>query len=296
MKRVLAIILAMFMILSLVACGSDGGSGGGTDKKSNKPTIEDTVIYDENGIKLTVKGFMADDDQMRSFLPDGELLEVFIENNTDQDITVMSGDKAIVNGCYVFDDSGHGGGAGAGGTGALWWTLKPKYLKEFGVEYITDITISPVITGANGETLYEVGKVNIETSKKGEYEQSRDMPGDVIYDQGGIKITAKLLEDADDEYSSNLRMLYVENTTGKDYQIYLKDVNANGASVSYVTIFTGFAYVFDGTIGGDYLSVSKDSLSNNNIENVERVDFKLEFHEIGNWDSYFVTDVITINF
>lgn len=84
MKRVLAIVLLMGIMVGLSAC-ADSESGESDDKEKAE------VIYEDEYIKVTNRGFEKDDStgmELAMFLVD-------IENKTDQEITVLPMDSSV---------------------------------------------------------------------------------------------------------------------------------------------------------------------------------------------------------
>ncbi|NCE63169.1 hypothetical protein D1159_00890 [Pseudoflavonifractor sp. 524-17] len=110
MKRILTVVSAVLMVVSFAACG--GASGGEVQKPSNvsadnpnvpensndsnnetKITIEETVLVDKGGVKITAKSLSTDE----IF---GAELKLLIENNSGKDLTIQCR-NASVNGYMV---------------------------------------------------------------------------------------------------------------------------------------------------------------------------------------------------
>ena len=89
-------------LLVLAGCGSSGGNepvkpddAGNKPAKEEKVTVEETVLLDEGGIKITATGF----DEKGFWGPE---LKLLLENNTENNI-IVSTDALIVNNYMVSD-------------------------------------------------------------------------------------------------------------------------------------------------------------------------------------------------
>lgn len=87
MKRVLAILISLSLIFTMTACGGSSGGGessGGTQSSAkSKATIEETVLVDEGGVKITATSF--DPEEVL-----GPELKLHLENNSGKDLTIDS--------------------------------------------------------------------------------------------------------------------------------------------------------------------------------------------------------------
>nr|DAR40339.1 MAG TPA: Protein of unknown function (DUF3568) [Caudoviricetes sp.] len=98
MKKVMSILLAGILLLSLAGCFSMAPTNGGgvksaSDESQSEPAQEAVTILDQDGIKISALGKETD-----LF---GANIKLTIENNSGQDITVQVRD-ASVNG-YMMD-------------------------------------------------------------------------------------------------------------------------------------------------------------------------------------------------
>ena len=124
-KSALAIILTLFMIVSLISCGfveiedidgdtvgdtkdvASGGSGdngdsstteqenGGEEEEEEPATVGEMVCFEYNGITVTAKEMIYD-----TFLGAG--IKLHIENNSDKDYSIGA-EQVIVNNCMITD-------------------------------------------------------------------------------------------------------------------------------------------------------------------------------------------------
>lgn len=201
MKKILAIILAAIMALSLVACGeTNTGSTGKTDGTENaqssqsitpseektpatdrkeeeteshefktKATIEPTVLVDQDGIKITA--------QELTYVGNSPQLSMLLENNTEKTLGFVSGslgyDINSVNGymfpsIYVNTEVTPGNKANE--------TLKFDYeeLLLYGIDEIAEIQIGFDISDDEYNDILKTGALQIKTSAFDSYDFSED--------------------------------------------------------------------------------------------------------------------------
>ncbi len=292
MKKFFAMLTALALAFSLVSCSSDSGSSEQTDESRSgaksevrenleASQIEQTVIYDENNIKITATGMSGD-----LF---GENLDLLIENNTEQDLLVESAGAANLGGFSVGTSLWCEVAAGKKANDSL--SFDSTDLKNCGIEYITDMTFSLDINNSNWQELYQTGDIHLETSNAGKYTPDYEPRGDVVYDGNGIKITAQGRE-SEGIISDNIVKVYIENNSDKLYTIQTSDMSINGFMVD--GIFS--CDVLPGTKAVDYISVMGSDIDENNITEITDVELKFHFVDFNNFMDSFDTDSVTITF
>ena len=116
MKRIIAVILSLLLALSFAACGSGGDQSAGSEQTqeaetaepkavgelpefSKSATIEETVLLDQDGLRITATGL-----SYSSYAADIELL---IENESAEDYEIISESLGYscnaINDCMVTD-------------------------------------------------------------------------------------------------------------------------------------------------------------------------------------------------
>lgn len=96
MKRIALIMACLMLSASFTACGgvtTDGEEKKPTDvsveeKDAEQKAFKETVVYDDNGVKITVKGISTD-----SFM--GPELKILIENDSEENITVQTSNTSV---------------------------------------------------------------------------------------------------------------------------------------------------------------------------------------------------------
>ena len=95
MKKILTIVLSLALCISLTACGGEETEQTSptnqtvptlTDMNQTEPVLTEQVIYDADGIRVTVKG-------MEENTMTGTNIRILLENGTDRNI-VFSGEAA----------------------------------------------------------------------------------------------------------------------------------------------------------------------------------------------------------
>ncbi len=249
-------------------------------KENTALTLEETVIYDENNIKITATGIKDD-----GFL--GPELELLIENNGEQNTTVGL-DYCMVNGYMMNELLSAEVAAGKKSNETL--DFMNSDLKTCGIDQITDITLKLRISDSETyHILYRTEEINLQTSMAGSYEQVYDDSGEVIYDANGIRVVAR---GVGEEFLGQGVEFYLENNTEQPVTVRSENVSVNGFMVTdwfYVDLAPHSHAV-------DTLTLLDSELADNAIETIEEVEMSLQ---ITDSDSYAVidsTEPITLNF
>lgn len=288
MKKILAIILTAILCASLVACGSQSTSNESKNTNSNTNTgnvveettpsqqeqvvsedkkqgdlpssIEETVIYDKDGVKVTAKeidhsGFM------------GPEIKMLFENNSSKDVTIQTR-NCVINGYMINTMMSVDVAAGKKANDGL--TLMESDLQEAGIGKFIDISFDlAIIDTTSFTTIDETDLISLDTNYTGKYNQKHDDNGTVIYDANNIKVVSKGIE-ADDVFGQSLN-LYIENNSDKAVVIQSDSASVNGFMISTMfssTVLPSAKIVDDMTFLGS-------SLEENSITNIENIEVKI---------------------
>lgn len=290
MKRVVVALLSLAMVLSLVACGSssDGEvketsdvSGDGSVQKEEvsapkEVTIDETVVLDENGVKITAKS-LGDDGFW------GPEIKLLIENNSGKSVTVQA-QNVSVNGYAIENALSADVADGMKANDAL--ELFNSDLKLAGIETIADVEWSfHIFDSDSWLDSWDSATIRLETSAAAGYEYTYDESGDVIYDKDGLTVIVKGLDD-------DGILVYLKNETDSTYTFQVRDTSVNGFMVD--DYFS--CDVPAGKRGLDTISFSSSDLEANEITAIEHVQFYLHMiHEtdiLNGIDS----DIISLDF
>ena len=211
-------------------------------------TIEETVLADLNGVKVTAHSFDREYDH--------PFLNMTIENSSDKDMSIAF-DPVTVNGyqvdAYICIDTEDGGSyeyevtVKAGETLETRLEVNDGYLIEHFLPVVADMTMNVHIQDPDTFESLASQKAVLRTSAYESFDYQFDESGTVIYDANGIKIVQK--ETIDDEFGK-VFTFYFSNQTEKDIDVRLATATIDGQKAD-----AGFsAYIYSGNRAIAYLS------------------------------------------
>ncbi len=274
--------------------GSDEGlailSNGGDDDIKRSTTvfadayIEETELYNADGITVTAVGFDAGADL-------GPEVTVRVVNESEAIVDVIAEDVAV-NG-YMLDPGLLYIVAGPGETVDDALMLYGTYLDARGIDTVAEISLNIAVKDDASYT--DIGKgdrITLVTSAGEDYAQEADDSGDVIYDKDGIRVISRgLIEDSSwDGYL----VLYVENNTDMHIMISSSNVSVNGIPEEY-TMFFADLYADTRTVGGMYLMDIEDQ-EIRSIDDVEEVSLQITISDQELGEQIDESDEITLRF
>ena len=291
-KKTIVAVLAALVIggAMLSGCGSSDTSvdkeivNNKDDKKKEEPkevTIEEQVLMDANGIKITAKG-----------LEDGLFgtdLKLLIENNTDTNLTVQA-NASSVNGFMV--DTLMSEDVAAGKKSNTTLTFSTTGLKDGNITTIANMEfIFHIFNTDTWDAYYDSEMILVETSAAEGYVQSFDDSGTEFYNADGIRIIGKGLSSEDSFFGPGL-IVYIENDTDQNITVQARDTSVNG-------------FMIDANMSQDVVAGKKaltavtffsTSLEENEIENIESVETSFHIFNMDTWDNITDTEAIVIDF
>lgn len=302
MKKLIAIVLALILAMSLAAC--DGASGGEIKNPSsvsaesntgenpskepvkkpedNKVTIDEVVLVDEAGVKITAKGFDADS----LFGPE---LKLLIENNSGEDLTFQCRDVSV-NGYMVGTMLSADVVNGKKANDSL--TFMESDLEACGIEAIADIELSfHIFHSADWEDYLDTDAIQIKTSIADTYTYTYNDSGDLAYSGNDVKIVVKGLTEDDSILGPSI-VVYIENTGSKDVTVQTRDVSVNGFMID--ALFS--CDVVAGKRAVDTITFMDSALEENDITAIEDVELSFHIFDAEEWDTIVDTEVVTITF
>ncbi len=248
---------------------------------SIKANITETVIYDENDIVVTAKSLKNEG----LFGPE---LELFIENNSNENMTVQARDVSV-NGIMI--DTMFSGDVGAG-----------KQSNESMTFLGSDISVAQITTFSEIEFVLHIFKtdewsdsfdserITIKTDQS-DHIQKIDDAGIVAYDEDGIRIVAKKLESENSFWGADL-YLFIENNSKKDLIIQVRNVSINGLMVD--PIFS--SEVLSQKKAYDSITFFESELTKNNITDIHEIELSFSFINADTWEDSKQTKPITVKF
>lgn len=301
MKKITTILLAISLFFSMTGCaGSSEGevkapSNVSTDrveevqqdelKKESekvKETIDEVVLLDESGIKITAKEL----DVNGMFGPEIKLL---VENNSGKDLTFQCR-NASVNGYMVDTMMSVDVLNGKKANESLIFMASD--LEKSGIKLIADMEFSfHVFDMTTWETVIDSGRIQIKTSAAENYEYSYDDSGVLAFDGNGIKIIVKGLEEQTSFLGPSI-VVYIENNSDKDITVQCRDVSINGFMVD--ALFSSDIVV--GMRAIDTITFMESELQENDIMTIENVEMYFHIYDYNGWETITDTEVINLSF
>lgn len=282
MKKTWSLLLAFLMVISLASCAEpSGGESQSEDNPENKAvTISESVLLDENGVKITATGLDSG-----IF---GAELKLLLENNSGKDLTVQCR-NASVNG-YMTDTMMSvdvADGKKANDT----VTFSNDDFEACNITTIADIELSFHIFDSDWDTYLDTKPIQIKTSAAEGYNYTFDDAGDVVYDENDIKLVVKGLDKDGSIFGHNI-ILYIENNSDKNITVQTRDVSVNG----FMADTTISATVVAGKRMIDEITIMSSSLEENEISEIKDVELSFHIFDADSWDTIIDTDKITMTF
>ncbi len=312
MKRIIYTLFVFALLLSLTACfaydgeihqptdnyiedefaasdktdmSQDKNTDGKSDDEeiSNKDiTIEETVLLDEEGVKITAKSINMD-----AFF--GPEIKVLIENNSGKDLTIQCRNSSVngfMVGTMFSADVANGKKANEG------ITLTESDLKLCEITEIADVELSfHIFTTSDWNTYFDSEPILIKTSISDKYEYAYNDSGEVLYDANGIRIISKGLS-KDDSFLGPCIVVYIENNSDKAFTVQAKNVSVNGFMVD--AIFS--CDIASGKKAIDSITFMNSDLEDNDITDIYDVELSFHVFDLNTWDTIVDTDIIAISF
>ena len=299
MRKALAIVLSLFMLLSLAGCVEldmddlkepatvtpDDKSEENTKTEqpnASKVTIEEVVLVDEAGVKITAKSL-----NMESLF--GPEVKLLIENNSGKNLTFQAR-SVSVNGYMVDTMMSVDVADGKKANDSL--TFMESDFEICGINEIADIELSfHIFCTEDWETYLDTDLLQIKTSIADTYTYTYDDSGDLAYEGNGVKIVVKGLQEDDGFFGPSI-VVYVENTSGQSVTVQTRDISINGFMVD--PMFS--CEVSAGKRAVDTITFMETDLEENEIASIENVELSFHIFETDGWDTIVDTEIVTINF
>lgn len=244
--------------------------------------VQESVIYDDGGIKVTVLSL-----DFRGWM--GPELRFLIENNSEKAIMLQASDL-VINGYMINPIMSAEVEAGEKVNDEL--TVLNSDLESAGIETIQYFSFKlRVIDSADWAKTFNTDTIRIETDANPAFIQKVDDSGTVLVEQKGVRIIMKELLTEQEFWGAEL-LLFIENNSGQDISVTVKDVTANGLAVN--PLF--YADVLSGTKAFAGLGFLENDLKENGIRDIREIELYFNVIDKNNFRAVFKTDKITITF
>ena len=250
------------------------------EQETQDVTLAETVLFDQDGIRITATDLSTDS----LFGPE---LNLLVENDSAQNIVVQP-NYCMVNG-YMMDGL-LSADVAAGKKANDTLDFLSNALARCGIETITDIELDLVVSdGDSWQTLYETGPVILQTSAAGQYTQTYDDSGEEIYNQNGIRVVAKSVND--DLFGMGIKF-YLENNTDKAVIINADNVSVNG----YMMTDLFYSDLAPRSHAVDTLTLLGSELEDNHIDTITDAELSLQITDADYYQTIDSTAPITLHF
>ena len=299
MKKLLSLFLVLILTCSMAACvvveddiiPPNADTNAAQDETQSQPdtpapaqdaTIEETVLLDENGVKITAKSL-----EMDTLF--GAELKLLIENNTDKNLTFQSA-NASVNGYMVETMMSVDVAAGKKANDSL--TFMGSDLDLCDIETIADMEFSFHVFHTDDWSDYMEDKtVKLQTSAAATYTYTYDDAGTPVYDANGMKIVVKGLS-PDSSILGDGLIVYLYNSSDTALCVQTQNCSVNGFMIDPL---------FSQDVGPGKHSVSAitfmdTDLEANGITQITEVELSFNIFNAESWMDVVDTDPITLNF
>ncbi len=254
-------------------------------KATEKPsvTIEEAVLLDRDGIKVTVKSL----DMKGSFY--GPELKMLFENNSGKNVTVQAR-NASVNGYMIDPMMSVDVASGKKANDAM--SFSSSDLATAGITTIADIEFAfHVFDSETWNDLFNSDTVKIETSAAKDYKYTYDNSGTQVFNDKGFEIVIKGLAEEDSWLGKEL-VVYIHNASDRNVTIQARDVSVNGFMVD--PVFS--CDIAPGKHAIDKITFMSSDLEKNEIKTIESVELSFHIFDGDTWNDIVDTPVVTINF
>lgn len=255
-----------------------------TDSNVNDGEVKqeaDQVIYDDNDIKITYKGFS------QAGLFKSASFDFLIENNSDKDLTVRSEDVSVNDysvSNFLYEEVAAGKKSNSG------VDIYSSVLEENNIESIDKVEFTlDFIDPESYKSQFKSDKIVITLNENAE-QSDPTKDGKLIHEADGVSVY--YMENTGGSWISDDGLkFFIKNDTDKNVVVSSEDVSINDFSMKYTSLY---AEVEAGKKTNDVMDLYSSELEENGIDKVEKVEFKLKCYDRDSFDDIWNTDPITI--
>ena len=250
-----------------------------TSSPSGAATVESHVIFEDSGIKITVKEL-----DMDAFF--GPELKFLIENDTEEDVEVTV-NSVSVNGyaisSYLFTD------VSAGKKANDYISLSESDLEERGISVIADIELDFIVyKNDSWDLICQSDMIRIETSAAVGFVYTYDESGVEAYNDNGVLIVTKGIDE--DEFLGESVVVYIYNKNDAAVTVSARNVSVNGFMLD--PIFS--VSVPAGKHALQKLYFFDSDLEENEIEHLDDVEITFYIYYTDTWDDIAYSDPVHV--
>ena len=245
-------------------------------------SVTEGIIFEQDGITVTLKSLEQDS-------RGGTELNLFIENDTDDSITLQVRDVSVNDIMFtqtIFSSSVTAGNSRNDSISFASWGFE-----RYGITEIGTIEFNfRVINDNNRNASFNSEQIYIETSLAGQVNQPLPATRELLYERDGVSI---FLIDIVEGRNSVDVVFFIINDTERTLTIQARDESINGLMVSGIKS-TG---IMPGKVAIDTLSFSDRQLDENGISGIDGIDnvrFVLRVIDENNRNATFNTPTLEV--
>ena len=250
------------------AGGGAESSGTGTDQILADESINEQVLVDQDGIKITATEYVTD-----SIWGDG--IKLLVENNSAKDYTIGC-DALIVNDYMITDLFSADVAAGKKSNEVMY--LSSTELKAAGIDTVGQIEMYFHAYDSNWDNLFKNVYSKLETSEFANMDTTPNDEGQELYNANGVRIVGKTVDE--NSFWGTAILLYIVN---------VDNMSINGYMMTPLFSTT----VYDGKKSIDDITIMSSDLEANGITSVDQVELKFHIYNAESYDTIADSDAIT---
>lgn len=257
-------------------------SSGTTDAPLGDVSVNEQVVLDEQGLKITVLSL-----DMENWF--GPTLNLLIENNTEQNLTVQARNTSV-NGAMM--DPYFSADVAAGKKANCELSFLSTDFSDAGITTLQTVELSfYVYETESWNDVFSSGMVTIQTNAPASFRQTFQTDGTEVFSEKGIRFVVQRLDNDDAVWGSNVRV-YVENNSDRSVTVQLTDVSVNG----YMIDPYYYSELMPGKVAFDRVTFSQTDFDDNHISSIETLEFRIHVYDSTSWDTILDSDVISLSF
>lgn len=237
----------------------------------NGTTIEEQVLLDQDGIKITATDYVNDDLW-------GDSISLLVENTSTKDYTITC-DALIVNDYMITDLFYCDIAAGKKANEDV--NLYTSELNAAGIDTVGKVEIYFRAYDSSYDVLFDQVYAEIQTSDYENYDNTPSEGGTELYNANGIRIVGQTVDE--NSFWGTSILLYCENNSGQNVGISVEDMSVNG----YMMDALYSATIYDGKKSIDDITLFSSDLEKNGISSIDEAELKFHIYNI---DSYATID------
>lgn len=297
-KKVASAVVCVFLLFSTACSSSKASDASQGDKSpassvvnnagspSKTPvaelTVEEQILLDKDGLKITLKSMSEDE----IFGPSFKLL---VENNMDKTVGVQTRNLSV-NGLMM--ESMFSAEVAPGKKSNEEMIIIMNDLEIASVTTIKDMEFNfTVFDAGTWNTIFDSDTIHIQTSADKSFVQAYDDSGFTAFDKDGFKVVIKKLVSEDSFWGADI-YVYIENNSNKNATIQIREMSVNGYMLE--PIFS--SDVLAGKKAFDTITFMEQDLTDNDIKEIDTLEFKFHIFDMDSWNEILDSETISVSF